>query len=1088
MKAWLTYSLLFALLAFCRTAKAGECDGLTVYRVEVLGCGDGRCGKDKVTQRLVSLTDLEKRLYSDKALETARLRLTLTGYFREVTAQCYPVTTEGTKVVFQVVPNRYVRSVEIEGNKIVYKSELQKRIFYRMGSVLNPGNKATDERLERQVSTLTTYMKQQGLEGARLTYRTELVEPDLVDIIFIVDEGRVARIEEIIFNIAGTQDKTAPEEYRCPEISKRDIEGVLELSRGDLYTNRTARKVRKAIRTFLQAYGYQAPRVKVEYNAASRELTVNIRTNKCYSIIFYEREDTEPYGQGYERITDEELLETLPFRESGIFDLKEAQRGIEELRIHYRLRGYLFAEVEMQYVDHRNMYPGWPYPLLGGVIYRITRGQPSEIREIRFEGNKAFDSDTLLAQMETRRYDFFDVGGFLQVEQLFGDLDSLRRFYAESGWFNVTYTDATEEESERMRVQVFRKNDYAVYRYLSGDRSFDVIKPDWENAIRVVIRLNEGEGSQVRALRFEGTKSLNIESLLKEFPVQPGGPFSAPLTKKAVGQIENAYQKLGHAVSLEVSCEGTDPPVPRNQCDPEKVQSRRVDLTFRAYEGTRHLMGELFVVGNIKTNWKVVERDFPREGEPFDQARVNEALRKLRNLGVFASAKVVTIGRDEAPPREKLAVVVLVEENFTKFIELSAGFQTIARPESDTSMHPLVSNLLSNSLHYTGAALTGGASYQPIMLPDVLLLGQFSYADNNLWGTGDAFLLPVGYGVSTRDPARYASLKPTYMDKRLFGTDFTMRTTPLIVYDRAQSLLDTFEYGAEAEFSRPLRAGLYLGVLTRISRITWKDPKHEVDFRPMEWQAEISPVIRIDMRDNPINPMSGTMFWAKVSYINALPEEEEGEARSRVDYIKYELGTQAYVSLRKIVVLAFNIRYGDSFSLEAKNLPENRRFLLGGTNGMRGFTAAGVAQYDKQGAPQGHVEESVVLDKNGNQVMNPDDTPQMEKTWVPLKGGDTMINGTFEVRFPLSKKKGLWLATFLDSGALSESISQFIPESARFSAGLGLRWLIGGTIPLRLDYGFVLGRRCKEPDAYDTSKCAAMEEPGALDFGLLYTF
>ena len=1071
-----TYALSLFLLAFGQQARAGECDGLTVYKVDILGCGEGRCGNEKVTARLVSLTDMEKQIYTDEAAELARGRLEQTGYFREVSVQCYPITTDGTKLVFQVVPNRYVRKVHIKGNKVVYKSELQKRIFYRMGAVLNPGHKSTDERLERQVSTLTTYMKQQGLESAAVKYHTKLLEPDLVDLIITVDEGRVARIEDINFNITGDDDNTVPEEYRCPEINSRQLESILILSRGDLYTNRTARKVKKAIRTFLQSYGYQAPRVKVKFDPGTRVLTVNIKTSKCFSIIFFERETANAYGSGFERTREEALFKALPFHESGVFDLKEAERGIEELRIHYRLRGFLFAQVEMQYVDHRKMYPGWPYPLLGGVIYRITRGQPSEIRSIRFEGNKAFDADTLLSQMDTRRYDFFDVGGFLQVEQLFGDMDALRNFYAESGYFNVSYPDASEEDLERMRVQVFRKNDYAVYRYQSGDKAFDVIKPDWENAIRIVIRIKEGEGSKTKAVKFEGVTALQHEALLKEFPIQPGGPFSAPLVKTAIGRLENAYQKQGQAFTLEVECEGFDPPVPPGQCDIEKVQSRRVDVTFRAYEGTRHLMGELFVVGNIKTSWKVVERDFPKEGEPYDQAQVNEALRKLRNLGVFASVKLITIGRNEDPPREKLGVVLLVEENITKFIELSLGFQTIARPATDTSMHPLASNLLSNSLHFTGAALTGGSSYQPIHFPDVLLLGQFSYADNNLWGTGDAFLFPVGYGVSTRDPARFASLKPTYLDKRLFGTDFTMRTTPLIVYDRAQSLLDTFEYGIEAEFSRPLVAGLYLGLLTRISRITWKQPE-EADFRSMEWQFETSPVVRLDMRDNPINPTSGTMLWAKVSYINALPEEEEGESRSRVDYIRYELGSQSYVSLRKTVVLALNLRYGDSFSLEGKSLPENRRFLLGGTNGVRGYTAGGVLQYDDTGTPLGEV----VQEENKK-------TGEMEDVWKATKGGDTMLNGTFEIRFPLARRKGLWLATFLDAGALGEGIAQFLPQSFRFSAGLGVRWLIGGTIPLRLDYGFVIDRRCSEMDPSDTSKCASTENPGALDFGLLYTF
>ena len=59
----------------------------------------------------------------------------------------------------------------------------------------------------------------------------------------------------------------------------------------------------------------------------------------------------------------------------------------------------------------------------------ITRGQPSEIREFSFAVLSKQESESLLVLMETRRYDFFDVGGFLQVEQLLADMDVIKVTY-----------------------------------------------------------------------------------------------------------------------------------------------------------------------------------------------------------------------------------------------------------------------------------------------------------------------------------------------------------------------------------------------------------------------------------------------------------------------------------------------------------------------------------------------------------------------------------------------------------------------------------------------------------------------------------
>ena len=42
-------------------------------------------------------------------------------------------------------------------------------------------------------------------------------------------------------------------------------------------------------------------------------------------------------------------------------------------------------------------------------------------------------------------------------------------------------------------------------------------------------------------------------------------------------------------------------------------------------------------------------------------------------------------------------------------------------------------------------------------------------------------------------------------------------------------------------------------------------------------------------------------------------------------------------------------------------------------------------------------------------------------------------------------------------------------------------------VPLRLDYGIILDRRCKDVDPR-TGKCSKREEFGNIHFGVLYTF
>lgn len=1081
--------LFLALLAVPSRAYAEGCEGLLVTAVEIEGCGEGRCGKKKVLERLVSLTDLESEAYDEDVVDQALDRFLQTGYFVEVDAECTPGTGVEATVVFNVSPSRYIDKVEIEGTNVLYLSELEKRLYLGKGSVFNPGKKSSREQLERQLSTLETYVRKQGLDSAKITAETVLREPDLVDIIITVDEGRVTRVGSVDFVIDGPWGKEdVPEQYQCPRLKERELSRIIDVGRGDLYTNRTARSVKKAVRSFVQQYGFQSPRIKVKFDAETEVLNVSVRVSRCYSILLNEREDSEAYGAGYVKVDNPELFAALPFRESGILDQREAQRGIEELQVYYRLRGFLFAQIEMQFTDYRTMYPGWPYPLIGGVVYRITRGQPAEIREISFEGNKAFSDEELTDLIGTRRYDFFDVGGFLQVEQLFGDLDSIRSAYWDQGYFRLEYPDAPGEENYDMRVLLIRQSDHAIYRYVMGERAFDVIKPDWENAVRIVIRINEGEGSRLKTLRLKGMSASSPDDLALDLPLQPGGPFSSSLVRASVYSLEEFYRELGYSMGTKVTCRGYEPEVAEDECDVEKVRSLRVDVTISVDEGARHLMGEFLVVGNLKTRWGVIERDFPRQGEPLDRGKVDEAMRRLRNLGVFSSVRLITIGEDEEPPREKVALVVRVEEAATKFTYLSFGFQTMQASgfgeqyrETDVEMHPLAADVLSSSLHNTGAPLSGSASFQGILFPDVLLMTELSYSDYNFMGLGKTVSLPVSYGMSTTNPFRYFAFTPSYIDRRFLSSDFTMRVTPLYIDDRVLKALDTKEYGVETQFSRPLLEGIFLSLRTKLSNISWVDPD-TMEEEPYQFQVEASPTVRFDWRDNPINPTSGTLVWTSVSYINAAAEAKDG-TRSRENFWKYELGTQLYLSFRKALVLATNVHFGDSVSEGGGNLPDNQRFLLGGTNGMRGFPSGGVLQYQEDAEPQTKLVRK-------EDVVTLDDGSTEKKEWEeyePVVGGDTVVNGSVELRFPLVRASGLWAASFVDVGALSDGLSQFHGNSFRFSMGAGIRWLIGGTIPLRLDYGFVLDRRCGDVNPADGS-CLVKEEPGALDFGLLYSF
>ena len=1075
---------LAAWLAFAPSAVAASsspCDGLPVASARFEGVDRESGFFNNVQVRILSLTDLEKpgTIYTPEVRRLAGERLEKSGFFLETFFHC-EVRDSAAHVTITAIPNSWVEKVEVRGTEYFYASELEKRLFIRPGQVLNPAVDEDQARLDRQVEVLLNYMRKQGFDKATVTPILTPRPPKHLRIMFKVDEGDVARISRVRVRLTQPDRVDGEPEHSCPRLTPRLLRRVAKIRGGTPYTRALARKTRKSLQEWLQMYGFVGPRVKISYDPERETLTAEVRLEECFSVVFLERVEENPDegAASFRKVDREELYRVLPFRESGAFDRTEAELGIDEVRMDYQTRGYLFARVDMQFADYRQSHDDWSCPMVGAVRYMVTLGEPAEIRKISIEGTSQLGPKELLGVMETVPYDFFAEGGYLQVEQLMGDLGKIRVHYRDRGFPRMTYPEAIGDPE--LRVSVRRQGDSTIYKYTMEDRAFEVIKHHWESPIYIRIRVDEGEAGRVGTLAVEGVDALRLDNVRREWSLRDGGLYSGHQVRQVVADLRKRYLAEGyHKVQIDVSCIGRNPSVAAADCDPDLVTSREVDVTIRVTEKNRSVMGEVFWHGLRRSHSSVIRRDFPKTGQPFDKDKIDEAVRRIRNLGTFASVRTEFIGLDEEPPRDRVAVVLYVEESVNKFLEISAGFQTMP-PRKDTEqkyMNTLVGSLVSASIQATGAVLTGGARASAgdidegsmIRLPDLLIMTELGYTDRNFLGRAKELMIPIKYGFSTTSFLRYASFLPTVRDRRLFGSDLTLRLTPLVEFDHALRDLDIFEYGLDTELSYLFLRRIFLSLGAKVSRIAWKDPVEKMLGDP-EIQFEVSPTVRFDWRNSPTNPTRGTYLGNRVTYINALNEKGK-----RDNFVKLDVSFQGYLSFRRVLTIAVMGRVGTSWSVAGDRLPENHRFRLGGTSGIRGFPAGGVAQYQRSGLPRSW------------EVEDPEDDAKAIHELI--KEGDSVVNGTVEMRFPILRKQDFYGTLFMDFGGLSESLGDLHGNSLRFSVGTGIRYLVGGQFPLRLDYGFVLDRRCASVDPETGGfKGCEKENIGALDFGLLYTF
>ena len=372
---------------------------------------------------------------------------------------------------------------------------------------------------------------------------------------------------------------------------------------------------------------------------------------------------------------------------------------------------------------------------------------------------------------------------------------------------------------------------------------------------------------------------------------------------------------------------------------------------------------------------------------------------------------------------------------------------------------------------------TGLGRALPLSLPDVLVKAEAEYLDLNFRSSGHRFRVPLRYGFSTTDPMRLLSFTPTLIIPRLWGSDVLVDMRLIAELDKVTEQLDRTEFGAASSITWPLTTKMSTSVGLEAGVIRFLDPESvassltSADTTDDEFTPQVKPTVRwrFDTQDNPINPTRGVALAMEVGYILEIDRDTIAElGQTQVnDFVKWEVSGEFAWSTGFGPVLAAFARYGGSIGDDDTLLPPNERFTLGGSNGMRGFADHAVGRYDADG------------------LLLSDLTDVSQ-----LGGGNVVTNGSFEMRIPLMRERGVWSAFFFDVGALARNHDGLSNGSIRMSSGLGLRYLIGKQIPIRLDWGWVVGEsRCAEwsPDAPGET-CAVTEDSSAIHFDLLYPF
>lgn len=1019
-----------------------------------LTCDTARCDNRAFVEALLKVTGLElghQVTGADLGLAIERLRKT--GYFSNI-HQTLSFSGERVSVSFDAVVHTTIRKVIVDSHGSLYESEVKKRMILRPGGVLYPRTamlrgqdvdeipkeKLMKMALEDQEKSLARVYVKEGYFDAKVKIEPVEVEPNLVDLHVQVTDADSYVLGKVY--VRGHKVKTYAE-----------IEDTFR-SGFSIFGGVTKAEIEDAVTAVLHEYrsaGYYQTKIDFVSRLVPESKSVDVFLDITEAYHW----DVEI--EGNESLSTKELMGALTFESSGFVDNGEVAASATAIQQTYVSAGYYWAQVtgEMHWVGEQTHV----------ITFKVKEGERAEIGEIVFSGATSLSRDELMGVISSKEYSAFGSGAYPQRSMIADDAAKIVDAYRERGYLSADvplWTLAQIGQSSRYRltfvVHEGEQSHFAHRQIRYKDREtfdkFDVLidKPESnvfsDNTFRTErasitkqlrTRGHATVSDRVRCTSYKSDGSVASEETceIAEFPTScfPDEVEDlCELVETREGRVEKCRRHFDteYGLSSEAPCEAK-----------AGITGTEVDVEYDVTLGPKYSFGDVFVHGNVNTRLWVVEQDIPFEsGETFDFNKVIDARSLLRRRTIYKSATLNAIGIDDG---------------------LAPSMVNGDSTSSTARDVPLVVNLEEGERRWFDFALgiqyTGG---------DWVMTGEMEYVEANLLGTGwDLRLLVM-------PEARLFSNNTEFVFTQKFNQNFftllslAIPVIPASGFNIVTQLFYDLRYIPDTNKEQ---YGWLVELQWNVSKAWFTALAFELEFSrtgsevsdgnnldayhacypvsffmtcPFSRDSEmltvsLTPRMHYDGRDNPLTPKYG--FYAegkiKLAYSNAVGFYVKPEARASYVYTFLQYFT-----------LAFNLRLGFSFLAADQRLPLIDRFFLGGLN-MRGYD---------------------------NEALG----PRLVNDFVPsiatkeAGGGEALFNFTAELRFPIWESIGLYGALFTDMGSLTryqapyyggaEFARELFVEQMRYTAGLGLRWLISEAIPpIVIDYGFILNRRRGDP-------------------------
>ncbi|WP_241656427.1 outer membrane protein assembly factor BamA [Sphingomonas oligophenolica] len=353
------------------------------------------------------------------------------------------------------------------------------------------------------------------------------------------------------------------------------------------------------------------------------DIVVRIRENPIINRVIFE---------GNKSLKTDKITKEVKLAPRQIFTRTAVRQDVARIIELYRRQGRFAAVVspKMVNLDQNRV----------DVVFEISEGAKSKVRQINVIGNDVFSDDKLRGEMVTKQARFFRIlssNTSYDQDRLNYDQQKLRQFYLTQGYADFRVTSAIAELTPDKRDFIITYVVEEGKRYKFGDVTVD---------------------SEIR--------DFDDKRLAASLPIKKGEWYNAKLVEDSVDQLSEAAGLFGYAFT-DVN--------PDFQKDSDTLT---MGMNFHIAQAQRTYVERIDINGNTQTQDKVVRREIRlAEGDAFNSFQLKRSQDRINSLGYFQDKMEIKQVPGSAPDR--IVLETNLEEKSTGQLQLSVGYSSLER-------------------------------------------------------------------------------------------------------------------------------------------------------------------------------------------------------------------------------------------------------------------------------------------------------------------------------------------------------------------------------------------------------------------------